>query len=361
VARAGGGAAPDAYEDIREDEPIDTHLLADLYVQHIAAGSDRGAALYRPFELRNDVPSVSLLRLTLAHRPDKVGFRLDAGVGDTADAYRDSDPASTRYPVSSRWLSYVQQAFVTAIVPAGRGVAIDVGKFGTPVGLEDNETRKNWNYSRGLLFTLAEPTYHTGIRATAAMTDQLALSAFWLNGWNTNALGGNGMRAGAVAASWRSPNDWDAGIVYASGLERAQSRLWDETLSFRHELDLYAVHTLTAQLSLAATMDYGIDGGQRSGSWWGIGGYARWRPLEWLAVNARGEHFADPDGFMTGVAQRLVEATLTLEVTKHIGRVTLVGRAEVRRDQSDVRVFRAAGGQGQTHQDTGTVALAAWL
>jgi Putative beta-barrel porin-2, OmpL-like. bbp2 len=361
TARAGGGAATDAYEDIREDVPIDTHLLADLYFQHIVEGSDRGAALYRPFELRNDIPSVSLLRLTLAHRPDTLGFRLDAGVGDTADAYRDSDPASTRYPTSSRWLSYVQQAYVTAVLPAGRGVAIDVGKFGTPVGLEDNETRKNWNYSRGLLFTLAEPTYHTGIRATAAVTDELAVSAFWLNGWNTNLLAGNGMRSGAVALSWRSPGDWDASLVYATGLERPQSRLWEETLGFRHELDLSAVHTLTPHLSLAATMDYGIDDARRGGSWWGIGGYARWRPLDWLAVNSRGEHFADTDGFITGVAQRLVEATLTLEITKHVGRVTLVGRAEVRRDQSDVRVFRAAGEQGLTHQDTITVGLAAWL
>ena len=60
------------------------------------------------------------------------------------------------------------------------------------------------------------------------------------------------------------------------------------------------------------------------------------------------------------VAQRLAEATLTLEITKHVGRVTLVGRAEVRRDQSDVRAFRTTS-QAQTHQDTGTVALAAWL
>jgi hypothetical protein len=361
TARAGGGAATDAYEDIREDAPIDTHVLADLYVQHIVEGSDRGAALYRPFELRNDVPSVSLLRLTLAHRPDRVGFRLDAGVGDIADAYRDEDPASTRYPTTSRLLSYVQQAFVTVVVPAGRGVAIDVGKFSTPVGLEDNETRKNWNYSRGLLFTLAEPTFHTGFRATVAVTDELSLSAFWLNGWDTNLLAGDGMRSGAVAASWRSPGDWDTSIVYATGLERPQSRLWEETLGFRHELDLSAVHTLTPHLSLAATIDYGIDAAQRGGSWWGIGGYARWRPLEWLAVNARGEHFADTDGFITGVAQRLAEGTLTLEVTEHVGQVTLVGRAELRRDQSDVPVFHAPGGQGLTHQDTVTVGLAAWL
>jgi hypothetical protein len=169
------------------------------------------------------------------------------------------------------------------------------------------------------------------------------------------------MRSGAVAASWRSPDDWDAGVVYATGLERAETRLWDPALGFRHALDLYAVHPLTPHLSLAATIDYGIQGAQHGGSWWGIGGYARWRPLDWLAVNARGEHFADTDGFMTGVAQRLAEGTLTLEVTEHVGRATLVGRAEFRRDQSDVPVFHPSGGQGLTHQDTVTVGLAAWL
>jgi hypothetical protein len=362
TARAGGGAATDAYEDIQEDVPLDAHLLADLYVQHIVEGSGHATALYRPFELRNNVPSVSVLRLTLAHRPDdRLGFRIDAGVGDAADAYLDEDPASGRYPTLSRWLSFVQQAFVTVVVPAGRRLAIDVGKFSTPIGLEDNETRKNWNYSRGLLFILAEPTCHTGIRATAPLTDQLAVSAFWLNGWDANVLEGNGMRSGAVAASWRSPDDWDAGVVYATGLERTETRVWEPALGLRHALSLYAVHTLTPHLSLAATLDYAVDGGQHGGSWWGAGGYARWRPLEWFAFNARAEHLADTDGFMTGVAQRLAEGTLTLEVTDHVGRVTLVGRAELRRDQSDVPVFHAPGGQGLTHQDTVTFGLAAWL
>ena len=89
-------------------------------------------------------------------------------------------PAATAHPGLSRALSYLEQAFVTAAIPAGRGVSIDVGKFGTPVGLEDNETPSNWNYSRSLLFTVGEPTYHTGVRATAYATDELAISAFWL-------------------------------------------------------------------------------------------------------------------------------------------------------------------------------------
>jgi hypothetical protein len=38
------------------------------------------------------------------------------------------------------------------------------------------------------------------------------------------------------------------------------------------------------------------------------------RVLPWLAGTLRGDHFADPDGFMTGAKQRVAELTATLEV-----------------------------------------------
>jgi len=68
---------------------------------------------------------------------------------------------------------------VTTGWPIGRGLVIDVGKFGTPLGLASNETQKNWNYSRSLLYTLAEPTYHTGLRATYPLADSFALTGYW--------------------------------------------------------------------------------------------------------------------------------------------------------------------------------------
>lgn len=49
-------------------------------------------------------------------------------------------------------------------------------------------------------------------------------------------------------------------------------------------------------------------------TWWGVAGYVHCRVLPWLAGTLRGDHFADPDGFMTGAKQRVAELTATLEV-----------------------------------------------
>ena len=43
---------------------------------------------------------------------------------------------------------------------------MDVGKFVTSAGAEVIETNGNWNYSRSLLFALAIPYYHMGVRTS---------------------------------------------------------------------------------------------------------------------------------------------------------------------------------------------------
>jgi hypothetical protein len=359
TAQAGGAAATDAYEGVREGADVDAHFLVDLYFLHRAQGPTGGRVPFRAFDVRNDVPSASLVRLTLARRPGPFGFRLDLGAGDMQGAYLAADPASSTHPEASRALSFAQQAFVTLALPVGRGVAVDAGKFDTPVGLEDNATLANWNASRGLLFTLAEPTYHFGLRTTYPLTDDLAVSAFWLNGWNTNVLEGSGMRSFAAALGWKAQRRIDAGLVYAGGLERAPTRLSDPALDFRHELAAYASYAVRTWLSFAATTDYGVDARPGGGSWWGAGGYVRWRPSDWLALNARGEHFADPAGFLTAAAQDMVEATFTLEATERLGGGTLVVRFEVRRDRSTAPVFPARGPRAVPRQDTVGVTLQA--
>jgi hypothetical protein len=361
-AFAGGGAATDAYEGVREGAAIDVHGLVDLYAQHALGRPPFLPVQLRAFDVRSDTLSLSFARLTVARRPnDDLGFRVDAGVGDMPDDYLRSDPAAAAHPEISRVLSYVEQAFVTARARVGRGVAIDAGKFGTPVGLEDNETQLNWNTSRSLLYTWAEPTAHTGLRATVRASDTLALSAFWVNGWNANVLGGNGMRSFAGAASWHPAQELDAGVVYMGGLERAPQRLADPTLSFRHVLDVYATYSPTARVSLAVTADYGRDAAVGGVSWWGVGGYAVVRPTPWLAGALRGEHYADREGFTTGAAQRLAELTATIELKGHLHDVTVVGRLEYRRDRSDARVFDTGSAPPSTHQDTIGLGLMAFF
>jgi hypothetical protein len=360
LARAGGGAATDAYQGIG-DRPLEVHGLADVYAQYVFQQPASEGTRYRAFD---DVagPSLGLLRLTVAHAPRPVGFRIDAGVGDLPNAYMQSDPGAAEHPDVARALSYLEQAFVTLRPLPAREVAVDAGKFSTPVGLEDNESITNWNYSRSLLFTLAEPTYHTGLRATYGRREGLSLSAFWLNGWNANVVGGDGMRSFGAAATWRGmagTEPLEAAVVYAAGLERAPTHLDDPTESFRHELDAYASTSIRQRLDVAATLDYGTDARGGGVSWWGVAGYLRYWLTPWLAAAVRGEHLADTDGFLTGTAQRMAGLTGTLQIKHTVGPFQLLGWLEYRRDAADVPVFPAHAAQLVLHQDTLTVACAA--
>ncbi len=358
TAHAGGGAATDAYDGIRDDVALDVHGLADLYVQENLGAAASRAPQLRAFDMHAGAPAIGLVHVALAHKPDVVGFRVDVGVGDMANSYLHYDPASASHPDFSRGMSYVEQAFVTAIVPVGRGFTLDVGKFGTPVGLEENESLTNWNYSRSLLYLIAEPSYHAGARLTYPVLRTLALSAFWVNGWDATIFDGNGMRAGAAAVTWNPSDKTEIVVDYMGGLERAPTRLFDPAQTFRHELDFYATYDLTDRISFASTADYGRDAASGGVSWWGVAGYLRVRALPWLAGTLRGEHLADTNGFTTGTKQRLAEATATIETREQVGRVTMIQRLEYRRDRSDTRVFESLAAP-LTRQDTVTAALIA--
>jgi hypothetical protein len=349
-ARA-GGAATDAYSGI-DDVPLDVHGLADLYLAGNFQAVPSGTLLLRPYDFRGDRPSLGQMRLTFAHKPEVFGFRLDVGVGGVADGFMHFDPASTDHPGLTRGLSYAEQAFVSAIIPLGRGLEIDVGKFGTPVGIEDNEASANWNYSRSLLYFLAEPSYHVGVRVTYPVSETFAASLFWENGWDVNLLDGNGMRAFAAAATWDPTPKLEFVAVYMGGPERQLSEPTNPTLSFRNELDLYARYQLSDRISLAGVGDYGRDASSGGASWGGVGGYLRIGVVPHLAAAVRGEHYLDGDGFTSGTKQHLDELTTTIELRGDVNAIKCVGRLEYRRDQSNTGFFPLGKNDLGSHQDT---------
>ena len=86
------------------------------------------------------------------------GSRLDAGFGEMFRIMNLTDP----WGGPNR---YISQASVS-YKPLKNGLRFDFGKFYTSVGAEGPETYNNFSYSRSLLFTLGEPYYHFGLRAT---------------------------------------------------------------------------------------------------------------------------------------------------------------------------------------------------
>jgi DNA-binding NtrC family response regulator len=349
---ASESVSTDAYQGIDPRKMLDVHGLLDAYEQASLESPTARTVALRAFDRESELPAIGVGSLTLAHAPGVVGFRIDAIVGNTANAFLAYDPARTAHPALARALSYIEQAFVTMVVPLRRPVAIDVGKIDTPVGLEDNVSLSSWNFSRGLLFTLAEPTYHTGARATSQVTTWLQASAFWLNGWNTNVVGGDGMRSFALALDVTPSPLLDVSAVYLTGLERAPTRLADPRTAAREELSTSATIAWSNRVSAAATFDYGHDASGGGRDWWGAGAYGRSELLPWLAAAVRAEHFSDGSGFMTGTRQSIDGGTATMEARFVEGPLNACVRLEFRRDQSSTDVFA-----GRAHADTAASAF----
>jgi Putative beta-barrel porin-2, OmpL-like. bbp2 len=358
LALAGGGPATDAYDQISTTAAVDAYGLGDVYLLHNFNDPISGTNQLREFDLHSDQPSLGYLELTLARHPRRIGFRLDVGVGATADVYEQQDPAVTTNPTLARSLSYVEQAFLTVMVPLAREIQLDVGRFSTPVGLEDNESISNWNYSRSLLYSWAEPSLHAGLRLSSRITRSLAASLFWVNGWNSVFVNGSSMRSFAAAASYKPRGGIEVVLVYMGGLEHPPTRL-DGPLSFRDLVAAYFLCAPTRYVRLALAVDYGDDRANGGVTWWGIAGYARFQALPWLAAALRGEYLTDTDGFITGTRQRLAEATATLEAQRSSGRVRLIARLEYRHDQSNALVFTSTAPSTRSNQDTLTLALLA--
>lgn len=297
---------------------------------------DSGSPALRVFDFDDRtfrVDVVELVAQRAAAKPGDVGFRADLVAGQAiprvsaaSGLFRDSQTGHAE-DVD------LQQAFVTWIAPAGRGLRFDAGKFVTHAGLELIEGYDGWNdnYSRSILFGYAIPFTHTGLKVSYPISSKVSLMGMLANGWD-NAKDNNSQKSvGAQLALTPSPK-LSAYVNYCGGAERSGSSDW------RNLLDVVVIVKPTPRLSLGANLDLAREKGAAApgdATWRGIAGYARLGLGERVAVALRAERFEDEDGVRTGTAQDLTEFTGTLEW--RTGPVAV--RGEIRRDSSNHDVF----------------------
>jgi hypothetical protein len=285
---------------------------------------------FRAFDFRDQTFSLNYAELAIDYKPNNVGVRVDIGIGDTADVVHGAEPAG-----KDLW-RHVQQAYVTM---SKDKLTLDFGKFVTPIGAEVIETKDNWNYSRGVLFTWAIPFYHFGARATYAATDKVTLAGYAVNGWN-NVKDNNTAKSFGFVGTFKPQEKWTLVTNFLVGKENPNTddarQLFDAILSYNHNDDL----------AFMANYDYGRDKGDElipgvSGprvTWQGIAGYARVKLHDKFTLAPRYEWYQDRNGFTTGTAQEMQSFTLT-------GRVPwdeAMFYIEYRRDWSDADVFNTA-------------------
>jgi hypothetical protein len=312
--------------------------------------SDNGNQL-RNFDFNSNAFSLSMAKLTVAHDPSPVGFRVDLGFGKAFATILAPEPN----------FKYLEQAYVSYKPANAHGFQGDVGEFVTSAGAEVIEANSNWNYSRSLLFALAIPYYHVGLRASMPLSSTFTAGFQLVNGWNNFTDNNSGKTVG-LTGSWTKPK-FALSTTYYVGPENDHTNK-----GYRNLLDGTLLLTPTTKLSAYINYDYGqnrnaiktasnIYQASTLSHWQGVALDLRYQATNKIAFSPRWERYSDPNGFTTGLAQNLNEFTLTGEYKLHEG---VLSRIEYRRDRSDHDFFNRGAGLAPS-QPTLEVALIAFF
>ncbi|MGH9752712.1 MAG: outer membrane beta-barrel protein [Blastocatellia bacterium] len=331
---------------------VEVSSIVDGYYSYNNNKVDMGAQ-GRAFDVRHNAFSMQLAKLTLQKANSKdspLGFRVDLGAGETVDRIISVSDSSR-----NDGTKYVLQAFASYVAPVGSGLTIDFGKFYTPVGAEVIETKDNFNYSRGLLFTYG-PYYHTGFRAKYAFNDKVALTGFAVNGWDNmfeNNVNNNAGKTVGFSLGLTPTKKFAFTQTYLAGPEAPLANAPDISArdNWRHIADSVATVYVTDKLTLLGNFVYGSDADNDGvgGHWKGFAGYFKYAFNNRFAFSPRFEVLHDKDGLRTGVAQTIKDITLTQEVKLLSNFLT---RFEFRRDFSNQRFFTNSDGVAKGNQNT---------
>ena len=337
--------------------------------------------LLRAYDVTSNSFSLNQANLVVEHAPDvaagsRFGARLDLQFGQATETLQGSAVNENRPQVYRP----VFQAYGTYVFPVGSGLTVDFGKWASAMGIENNYTKDQMNYSRSYFFNFL-PFYHMGVRATYQFSDAVSLTYAVVNGvQQTEDF--NGFKSQMMFLTLRPKKTVRWNINYHGGQEQrdavpvlnpgfpigaTQPGLSATPISptpngWLHIFDSYVTWTATPKLTLAAEGDYVInrvfshsapthvDGGA---------GYVRYQLTPKVALATRAEYLSDHGGLFSGVTQALKETTLTYEYKFAEG---FLMRTEWRRDFSNAPFFRAdTAGILKKEQNTATLGLVWWF
>src|SRR5215471_20437919 len=281
--------------------------LVDVYWLY---NSNKVPPLYQAFDVLYNSFDVSMAEIWVNKTPtadSRVGYKIRTTFGSAADIMA---AAAGQFAKESPYKN-IEEAYGSYLAPVGKGLQIDIGKFVTNAGAEVIEAKDDFNYSRSLLFQLAVPLYHSGIRLTYSPNDKVTLMGGVINGWN-DVHDNNTAKSVMGSITYKPTGSLSLVENYIGGSEQPNNEGW------RHLSDTVLSYTVNPTLSLMANYDFTTDtaSGSRATTQ-GIAGYLKYQANKYIAVVPRLEYFHDPNGapWATGIpGQNLTVATFTLEV-----------------------------------------------
>jgi len=327
----------------------------DVYYQYSGNQPTSGTNLpFRNFDVRDNSLSIaaaylSLVKPTTAESP--FGFTLNLLAG------KDADIETAGEPNDPNGLKHLHQAYVTYAAPGG--LTFDLGKFQTWIGLESPFAVNNDLYSLSFVFTLGQPTYHAGVRATKTF-GATTVGLYGVNGIN-EAEDANRSKSYGASVS-HAFGKLSAALNYYGGNEGSNAGpngSFNTGQSNWQLGDLVLTLPVTAKLKLSANADYaaikGLDAGSSDGHFTSYDVVARYQFTKSFSVSGRYDNFFDPDGARTGFASgaRFNSGVIGCE---YLTGGQSVLRFEVRHDESNRQAFESDDGGARRARTTFTLA-----
>jgi hypothetical protein len=302
----------------------------------------------RGLDVAHQRPSIAFLELDL-NRPTTVkspiGFTLDLYAGRGPEIIHLTEPGGrNKY-------RYIRQAYVTYAGPGKNPVTVDFGKFDTWIGNEGPDNRNQDQYSRSFNWTYSEPTYETGLRIAAKISDKLTGSLYVVQGWNEVEDGNGGKSLGASLSlspdanttltlqnhygieGSTTPNDAGSygGIGFpSSGTARVNL------------VDFIASRQVTAKTKVVFNVDYASSAGATNGgNWNGEVLYLHHQVDTNRAVTLRLDRMDDTSGLRSGAPITFESITGTYDWT--VAKNSTL-RFELRHDLASQAFFNSDGG-----------------
>jgi hypothetical protein len=169
----------------------------------------------RAYDVSSNSFSINQAGLVLENAADPAkgkrwGARLDLQWGQATQTLQ-GNPANESRPEIFRNLF---QAYGTFIVPLGKGLKVDFGKWASSLGIESNYTQDQMNYSRSYWFNFL-PFYHMGVRTNYQFSDKFGIN-YWVTNGTQQTEAFNGFKDQIQRLYKNSPPQHaDGGAVYA--------------------------------------------------------------------------------------------------------------------------------------------------
>lgn len=284
-----------------EEKPLKVTGYLDIYYSYDFGKPDnnlRPGFLYS-YNRHNEV-NIDLGYIKAAYEKDKVR----ANVALMAGTYANANLAAERGVMKN-----VFEANAGVKIMKEHQLWIDAGIFASHIGFESAIGKDCWNLTRSILADNS-PYYESGVRVSyTSSNNKWYVSGLFLNGWQRiQRIEGNHTPAFGHQVTFK-PNDK---LAFNSSSFIGNDKP-DSAKQMRYFHNFYALMQLSGKLGLTAGFDIGAEqkakGSSGYNTWYSPVLILRYKPVEKMAIAARGEYYRDekgviiatgtPDGFQT--------------------------------------------------------------